>query len=166
VPVAAPEITFTSQTDSVTAGDYASVSWSAVNADGCSASGAWSGDKAIQGSAQVGPLNASSTFSLSCTGAGGSSLQMLNISVVSGINLSWMRPTENVDGSLLTDLAAYRIYYGQQSRDYDNSILIDDPATTSYTFQAGSGEYFVGMTAIDADGNESGLSNEVVKLAP
>jgi fibronectin type 3 domain-containing protein len=91
---------------------------------------------------------------------------MLNISVVSNISLNWQRPTENVDGTPLTDLIGYRVYYGPASRDYEHSIAINEPTVTSYAFEASSGEYFVAMTAIDADGNESGYSNEVLKLAP
>jgi len=91
---------------------------------------------------------------------------MLRIDLIGSIQLNWVAPTENVDGSPLSDLAGYRIYYGTSSRSYDNHISIDDPTSTSLAFDASSGDYFVSMSAVDVDGNESGYSNEVLKQLP
>jgi fibronectin type 3 domain-containing protein len=71
-----------------------------------------------------------------------------------------------VDGSPLTDLASYRIYYGTESRAYDSSVELNDPTSTSHSFPAASGEYYVSMTAVDTDGNESAFSNEILRTVP
>jgi hypothetical protein len=47
--------------------------WSAANASSCSASGAWSGTQSTSGSLSFVPPTAHSTYSLSCSGAGGAS---------------------------------------------------------------------------------------------
>ena len=85
---------------------------------------------------------------------------------MSAIRISWTAPTENVDGSILTDLVGYRIYYGAESRTYSDTVELMDPRATSYALDLSSGDYHVAMTAIDADGNESAYSNEVLKSAP
>jgi hypothetical protein len=91
---------------------------------------------------------------------------MIALRVNGPIALSWVAPTENVDGSPLTDLAAYRVYYGEASRAYTAQRHIDDRTQTSTTITLPSGDYFVAMTALDAEGNESAYSNEVLKSTP
>ena len=49
-------------------------------------------------------------------------------------SLQWEMPPSKVDGSPLDDLAGYRILYGRDSDDLDQSVLITDPAMTSYEF--------------------------------
>jgi len=68
-----------------------------------------------------------------------------------------------VDGSPLTDLAGYEIYYGAQSRNYTDNVPVTDPLALCYTFNPAPGDYFIAMTALDVDANESAYSNEVLK---
>jgi ELWxxDGT repeat protein len=58
------------------------LTWSATNnTSSCTASGDWSGTKATAGSESVGPISKTSTFTLSCTGLGGSSSQSVKVTV-------------------------------------------------------------------------------------
>lgn len=93
-------------------------------------------------------------------------MEMLSVTVLGTVALRWQAPTENVDGSPLTDLAGYRIYYGSDSRSYGNTVEVLDPGSTEASFTAPSGDYYVTMTALDAEGNESAYSNEIVKAVP
>ena len=68
-----------------------------------------------------------------------------------------------MDGSELTDLAGYRIYYGDERRNYSGMVDLTNASATSHTLTLASGDYFVAMTAYDAEGNESAYSNEVLK---
>ena len=77
-----------------------------------------------------------------------------------------VRSFQNVDGTPLTDLAGYRIYYGTVSRTYSDMVEVTDPQTTSHTLDLTSGDYYVAMTALDLEGNESAYSNEVLKTSP
>src|SRR5690606_32266329 len=54
----------------------------------------------------------------------------IEVTAVAGgaAELSWEAPTENEDGSPLTDLAGYKIYWGTQPDEYTNSVTIDNPA--------------------------------------
>lgn len=88
---------------------------------------------------------------------------MVTVSISGELSLNWVAPAENVDGSALTDLAGYRIYYGERSRDYSGQQAVNNPAITSMSIRVPAGSYYVAMTAIDTQGNESGYSNEVLK---
>jgi hypothetical protein len=165
-PVSEPSVTFSTDQREVRVDELATLSWSSTDADSCQASGDWSGQKAVAGSQQIGPFDGASTFTLTCSGPGGSALAMLQIDRIGSVQLSWLAPSENVDGSSLTDLAGYRIYFGSSSRTYQDSIVVNDKSATSHEFEAKSGEYYVSMSAVDTEGNESAFSNEVLKLLP
>ena len=81
------------------------------------------------------------------------------------ITLSWKPPTQNEDGSELTNLAGFKIYYGcQQSRQYDYVINIDSPTVTSYVVEnLPAGTCYFAATAYNDQGVESKLTNEVVQ---
>lgn len=114
----------------------------------------------------MGPLTSQTTFTLNCTGSGNSVVDMVAISINGTISLNWIAPTANVDGSQLTDLAGYRIYYGQISREYTDIIDLANPTATSIDIALPSGDYHVAMTALDREDNESAYSNEVLKQVP
>ncbi|MEX0616988.1 MAG: Ig-like domain-containing protein [Candidatus Woykebacteria bacterium] len=50
----------------------ATLSWSSSGASSCAASGGWSGSKAANGSAVISRIKSNKTFSLTCSGSGGS----------------------------------------------------------------------------------------------
>lgn len=152
--------------DIVGDGGVTTLTWSASNATVCRASGSWSGDRPVTGSEVVGPLTADANFQLSCEGASGNALSLVSVRVADK-TLRWQAPTQNVDGSPLTDLAGYRVYWGTTSRSYDGSATIDSPTTTEWeAADLATGEYFFALTAFDSEDNESGYSNEVLKLIP
>src|SRR3989344_2041700 len=76
--------------------------------------------------------------------------------------LSWDPPTTNTDGSWLTDLGGYRLYYGTASGNYGSVIDAGNVITHTVTGLSNGTYYFV-VTAYDTSGNESGFSNEVSK---
>lgn len=87
------------------------------------------------------------------------------------ININWQAPTQNVDGSPLTDLAGYKLYIGEDSRDYSIVESIQDAEATSATLTVpipwltmGDNTVYLAMTALDAEGNESVYSNEVTRV--
>jgi hypothetical protein len=74
--------------------------------------------------------------------------------------LSWDEPTTNSDGSQLTDLAGYKVYYGTSSHNYSYSI--DIGVTTGAAISSLSLEtWCFAVTAYDTSGNESDYSDEV-----
>jgi hypothetical protein len=86
-PPAAPTVSLTANPLNVASGGTSTLTWSASNASGCVAAAdpantAWSGSKPTSGSIGTGPLTAASnTFSLTCTGEGGSASQSVIVTV-------------------------------------------------------------------------------------
>lgn len=59
----------------------ATLSWTSTNATSCSASGNWSGSKATSGSENTGNLISSKTYTITCTGLGGTASDSVTINV-------------------------------------------------------------------------------------
>lgn len=83
--------------------------------------------------------------------------------VTGNATLNWQPPTERTDGSSLTNLSGYRIYYGNSPGNYSNTVSVSN-GLTSYVIEnlAGGTWYFV-MTAVDSAGLESARTNPVSK---
>ena len=140
----------------------ATLSWTAVNATSCTASGDWSGPRAVNGSIATQSLSQDATFELTCTDGTDNAFGSATVRVLVA-NLSWVPPTENIDGTPLNDLSGYSVLWGTESRNYSNSLDISDPAQTSVDIGVNIGTYFFAMKAIDSAGVESSISNELRK---
>ena len=80
------------------------------------------------------------------------------------VTLSWSPPTENTDGTTLTDLAGYRIYWGTTSGSYPNSVTIDNPGLTTYVVEnLTAGTYEFVATSYNTSGVESDYSAPATK---
>lgn len=78
------------------------------------------------------------------------------------MTLSWQPPTENTDGTPITDLAGYYISYGTQSGNYTTTIQLANPGLTTYVVESLSpGTYYFVITAYSSYGVDSGDSNQV-----
>ena len=99
---------------------------------------------------------------ISACGAGGSATD--NQFGIKTVTLSWMPPTQNSDGSPLTDLARYRIYYGNRSGNYYAIIQINNPGIATFVVEnLTPNTYYFVITAINSSGVESRYSIEVSK---
>ena len=77
--------------------------------------------------------------------------------------LTWNPPTTNTDGTPLTDLAAYKVYYGTASGSYTTTVDVGNVTSYTVTGLNNNATYYFATTAYDTSGNESGYSNEVSK---
>jgi hypothetical protein len=81
--------------------------------------------------------------------------------------VSWMPPTENTDGSTLTNLAGYRIYYGRSAGALSQSVQVSNPGLATYTIDnLASGAWFFSVHAYTTSGLESDDSNIASKTIP
>lgn len=84
-----------------------------------------------------------------------------------GATLSWTPPTQNTNGTSLTDLVGYRIYYGTSSSALTQQIQVANASMSSYVVSGlGSGTYYFGVRAYNTSGTESALSNVASKTLP
>jgi hypothetical protein len=78
------------------------------------------------------------------------------------VTIGWTPPTENDDGTPLTDLVGFRLYYGEATQNYVGTLAIDRPNTTQHIVDnLPVGTYYFTVTAVNAAGLESVYSTEV-----
>lgn len=83
----------------------------------------------------------------------------------SSIAINWQAPTTYEDGSTLdpaTEILQYKIYYGTESGNYTQEVVVSADAT-SYTFSNLSGTYYFVATATSVELEESNYSNEITR---
>jgi hypothetical protein len=115
----------------------------------CGGGGAAGSAATSQAAADTGAAATASSSGPSTTGSG-------------AITLNWTAPTENTDGTPLTNLAGYDIHYGAQSGDYTQSIPVDNPGLATYVVDnLTPGTYYFSVSAVNSAGTESPASSEV-----
>jgi hypothetical protein len=67
-----PAVTLVATKSSVVMGTRATLQWNAKDAQTCAASGGWSGTQPTSGTATTDPLSATTSYTLTCSGSGGS----------------------------------------------------------------------------------------------
>jgi len=81
-----------------------------------------------------------------------------------GATLSWTPPTQNSDGTTLTNLAGYRIYYGTNASSLTQTITINSAGISSYVVSDLSpATYYFAISAFNSSGTEGARSSTVSK---
>jgi hypothetical protein len=81
------------------------------------------------------------------------------------MTLSWTAPDKNTDGSTLSDLTGYHLYYGRTEGNYPSKIEINNPGIAIYVVEnLMPATYYVVATAVNAAGIESNFSNVAVRV--
>jgi hypothetical protein len=81
--------------------------------------------------------------------------------------LTWTAPTTNSDGSPLTDLAGYRLYWGTTSGVYTDSVTLSNPGLTTYVVdQLTPAKWYFAAKTLNGANAESAFSNEATKTVP
>jgi hypothetical protein len=103
-------------------------------------------------------------FTLTVNAAPASSAKSANTGTAT---LNWTQPTQNTDGSTLTNLAGYRAYHGLSADALTEVKIINDPRATTTTFdQLASGMHYFAVSSVNAAGVESALSSVGSKSIP
>jgi hypothetical protein len=133
--------------------------WAAFNAS----TGALTGTPAV--------ANEGTTTGITITGSNGSSSASIGPFAIAvnappaspatgSANLSWTVPTENTNGTPLTNLAGYHIYYGTSAGAWTSTITVMDATETSYVVSGlASGTYYFAIVAFNTAGEDSPQSN-------
>lgn len=148
-------VTLTSSAPTGVAPHTQTLTWSSLAGSVCTKSGSWTGTTTNAGTQTINDLQASANYRISCTKAasGGTA------------SLSWIPPTQNTDGSSLTNLAGYRVVYGTSATALAQTIQIATPGASTYTVSGlASGTWFFGVKAYTSGGVESAVSNVASKV--
>lgn len=152
-----PTVLFTAAVNSLISPVTPVLTWSSNGVTTCTASSSptdpkWSGNVATSGSISVGPITDTTTYTITCT----------SVSDTQAV-FSWTAPTLNTDGTVLTNLAGYKLYQG--SNGVGTLVAtISSPSATSYqlsNLQVGSYTWY--LTAYNTESVESGPSNNATK---
>ena len=77
----APNISFSADRNNLSYDSATTLRWQASNASSCSASGSWSGSRSTKGSEATGNLKGSRTYTLTCSGQGGTASESVVVNV-------------------------------------------------------------------------------------
>ena len=93
------------------------------------------------------------------TGSGGGTT-----SSSGSVTVNWTPPTENTNGTVLTNLAGYTIDYGTSSSNLSTSVTVSNAGLSSYVIDnLPAGTYYFGVKAYTSSGETSTVSNIVSK---
>ncbi len=111
-----------------------------------------------------GTYSNASQSSVTGSSSGGSAVPSTSTGI-GAVTLNWMPPTENTNGSALTNLAGYHIYYGTSPDKLTNMIALNNEGLTSYVVEGLTGNtvYYFAITAVNSNNIQSGLSNVATK---
>ncbi len=120
---------------------------------------------ALSGTPQAGDAGTYANISISVSdGNLADALPEFTITVnqvsLGSVTLNWTPPTQNTDGSVLMNLAGFKIYYGTSPDNYPNQITINNPGITTYLIDnlTPNTWYFV-STSFNSSDMESDFSN-------
>ena len=129
---------------------------------GCGQSAATSG-AAAQATATAPPVAATQPVSVTETPPGTQTSQPASKAFES-VEVSWKAPTRNTDGSALTDLAGYRVYYGTSAGTLSLSVDVPNAGAIDYVVQGlQTGTWYFAVAAYTNTGLESTRSSVVSK---
>ncbi len=78
--------------------------------------------------------------------------------------LFWEAPTSNTNGSALTDLVGYRIYYGSGPDELSRTVQLNSIGLQTYVIDGlEPGTWYFAIVALARNGTESDPSNIVLK---
>ena len=170
-----PTVQISANPLTVASGGVSTLTWSSTDATACTASGAWSGGKALAGSQTTASLTATGTYTLTCSGGGGSATQSATVTVLPPGGVSNLSGT--VDSSLIASNATNAVYVYSGNVTPDDvggsgaqAILIapvvQDSNACTWRYDAGSladGEYTLAFTKQAA--NDFATTNDAITFS-
>jgi len=124
----------------------------------------------LSGTPGAGDVGSYANISISVSdGQASAALGPFAISVVAvgtgSATLSWTAPTANTDGSALTDLAGFKVYWGTASGNYPNSVTLNGTGTLTYVVtNLTPAKWYFSTTAFNSQNVESSFSAEASKV--
>jgi hypothetical protein len=122
----------------------------------------------LAGTPQAGDVGSVDVTISVSDGRGGQASDQTRVNVQQQVagraTLSWDAPTTRTDGSPLTNLAGFKLYYGTSSGNLSNVVQVSDPGARSWVIENLTvGTWFFAASAYDQSGMESTRSNVASK---
>lgn len=96
------------------------------------------------------------------------SLPAFNIAVnqlsLGAVTLSWTPPTQNTDGTSLTNLAGYRVVYGTSASALNQTVQVNAGVSSVVVENLAPATYYFAVRAYTSSGLESSNSNVAAKI--
>jgi fibronectin type 3 domain-containing protein len=136
-------------------------SWASFN----TSTGALSGTPSTTNEGKSAPITISASNGSSSASLAPFTIQVNAPSATTGsASLTWTAPTTNADGSEVTDLAGYHVYYGTSESSLQQTITITTPTVTNVVVNGlSAGTYYFTVVAYNSLGVDSADSNIVSK---
>jgi hypothetical protein len=131
--------------------------WMAFN----SATGALTGTPTASQEGSTGQITITGSNGTSSASIGPFVVKVTAAAPTSGsATLSWIPPTQNIDGTPITDLSGYHIYYGTNADALTSTITVNGGESSTYTVSGlSAGTYYFSVVAYNAEGVDSPESN-------
>lgn len=152
--VAAPTVTLTASPEQAISPASVTLTWASTESSACTASGGWSGSKAVNGTEVVSDLRTNTSFTLVCASSTGSA------------EVSWTSPTTNTDGSAIPatgngSLAGFEIFHAVTAGGVAGATPINVPNKTATSYLLTGlpvGPHYYAAKAYNVAGIRSDLS--------
>jgi len=107
--------------------------------------------------------NSSSLVTTAATSSGLPTASTGNARSTGNATLSWSAPSENTNGSALTDLGGFKIFYGTEPKQLTDTIALTNPGLLTYvvTELPPGTTYYFAVVAVTTTGVESAPSQTV-----
>jgi hypothetical protein len=122
--------------------------------------GCGGGSGSSSSAAGVSTSGGSSGSGSSGSGSGSSGTGTGTAPTAKSATLAWTAPTTNTNGSALTNLAGYYIYYGNTAGSMTNKVTLSSAAMLTYVISnLSTGTWYFGIVAYTNGGLQSSMSN-------
>ena len=86
--------------------------------------------------------------------------------VTGSATLSWTPPTQRMDGSALTSISGYKLYYGRNADNLEQIINAGSGVTSYFIDNLEQGTWYFAVSALDGAGTEGATTATVSKIIP
>lgn len=129
--------------------------WSTTPAaTSCTASGGWTGTLAGSGTMSLATVIRNTSYTITCAWAG----------TLGKATLTWTLPTTNTNGTVLTDLAGFHVFFGKAAGTLDQEAIVGGATATTVDIpELLPGTWFFAVASTNAKGLDGPLSTVVSK---
>jgi hypothetical protein len=127
-----------------------------------SSTGVLTGTPATADEGKSGAITITATNGMSSASVGPFTIQVNAPTAVTAatISLAWNAPTQNADGTPITGLAGFHIYYGTTAGALSTTVNVSSASTTTYVLKGLThGTYYFSVVAYNTNGQDSKSSN-------